>query len=80
MPGPYVDLTISTRRGHCKDMKRMTGTQARTAITMITSSFPQNVTIRATQKATIMAVIEMKSMEIPIISFVGKDLRKSCSA
>lgn len=80
MPGPQVEKKISTRRGNCNSMKRVTGIPERKTIGITICSFPSNRIIRAAQKATIMVAMEMKSVERPMISFVGKDLRKSCSA
>jgi hypothetical protein len=82
MPGPYVDMKISTSRGNCENMKRVSDwkTSTQNKWNGITSIIPSNITRRAAQKATIIAAIEMTSVERPIINFLGKDIRKSCSA
>jgi phosphoribosylformylglycinamidine (FGAM) synthase PurS component len=61
-------------------MNKVTGILARSTIGIITCNLPFNIIIRAAQKVTIMAAIEKKSMERPMINLVGKDLRKSSSA
>jgi phosphoribosylformylglycinamidine (FGAM) synthase PurS component len=75
-----VDTKISTRRGNCNIMKKVTGIVASSTIGIITCNLPSNIIIRASQKVTIMVAMEKKSVERPIINFLGKDLRKSSSA
>ncbi|ONI21703.1 hypothetical protein PRUPE_2G082400 [Prunus persica] len=73
-------MYISTRRGNCIQINKVTGTLA-TKIIGITIHDSSWITMkRAEEKATIMLAIEMNKVERPIIIFVGKDLRKSCSA
>jgi phosphoribosylformylglycinamidine (FGAM) synthase PurS component len=75
-----VDTKISTRRGNCNIMKKVTGIQATKTIGIIICNFPSTIIIRAAQKVTIMVAMEKKSVERPIINLVGKDLWKSSSA
>ncbi|KAJ6909143.1 hypothetical protein NC652_020194 [Populus alba x Populus x berolinensis] len=49
-------------------MKRVTAIPERKTIGI---SFPSNRIIRAAQKAAVMVAMEMKSVERPMISFVG---------
>ena len=82
MPGPYVEMKISTRRGNCSSTKRVTGTQASKMIGIITTLVdrPFSKIARAAQKAIIMVAIEKKRVERPIISFVGNRVRNLFSA
>ena len=80
IPGPYVDTKISTRRGNCKNMKKVTGMLASSTTGITTSNLPFSIIMRAAQKVTIMAAMDKKSVERPKINLVGKDLRKSSSA
>jgi phosphoribosylformylglycinamidine (FGAM) synthase PurS component len=80
IPGPYVDTKISTSRGNCSNMKKVTGIVASSTIGIIIFNLPSNIIIRAAQKVTVMVAIEKKSVERPIINLLGKDLRKSSSA
>lgn len=61
-------------------MKRVTGTLAKQITGMTIHECSRNITKRAAEKAIIIVAIEKKSVERPIIIFVGKDLRKSSSA
>ena len=82
MPGPYVEMKILTRRGNCNNANRVTGTQASKIIGIITTLVELffSKIARAAQKAIIMAAIEMKRVERPIISFVGNRVRNLFSA
>jgi hypothetical protein len=72
-------MKISTRRGNCSNIKRVTGIPASNETGMTTSNLPSITILRAAQKATIMAATEMKSVERPITNFLGNDIRKSFS-
>ena len=82
MPGPYVEMKISTRRGNCSSTKRVTGTHASKMTGIITTLVDRSFSERAmaAQKAIIMVAIEKKRVERPIISFVGNRVRNLFSA
>ena len=73
-------MVMSTRRGNCINTKRVTGTLAKQMTGMTIHDCSHSIRKRAAEKAVIMAAIEKKRVERPIIIFVGKDLRKSSSA
>ena len=82
MPGPYVEMKISTSNGNNSNAKRVTGILAsrmRGSITnLVECSFSQIA--RAALNDIIMAAIEKKRAERPIINFVGNRVRNLLSA
>ena len=73
-------MKMSTKRGNCIRAKKAIGILAKQTdrITIHNSSW--NIMERPAQKATIMAAMDRKRVERPIINFFGKDSRKSSSA
>ena len=80
IPGPYVDIKISTRRGNCSNMKKVIGMLASNTIEIRISILPFSIIMREAQKVTIMVAMDKKSVERLKINSVGTDLRKSFSA
>jgi hypothetical protein len=73
-------MNMSTRRGNCINMNRVIGTPAKQKTGMKIHDVPRSISKRAAEKAIIMAAIEKKRVERPMIIFLGKDSRKSSSA
>ena len=75
-------MKILTRRGNCSSANSVTGTQASKIIGIITTLVELSLSkiARAAQKAIIIAAIETKRVESPIISFVGSRVRNFTSA
>ena len=71
---------MSIRRRNCINVNRATGTPARQMTGMTVHDFPCRMMKRQAQKVIIMVAIEKIRVERPIIIFLGKDSRKSCSA
>lgn len=63
MPGPYVEMKISTKKGNCSSTNRVIGTQASKMIGIITTLVELLLSkiAKATQKAIIMVAIEKKN-------------------
>ncbi|KAK4593440.1 hypothetical protein RGQ29_017519 [Quercus rubra] len=73
-------MAMATRRGNCINTKRVIGILAKQIIGLKIHDFSCSIRKRAAEKAIIMATIEKKRVERPIIIFLGKGSRKSSSA
>ncbi|KAG2669398.1 hypothetical protein I3760_14G033100 [Carya illinoinensis] len=73
-------MIISTRRGNCINIKRVTGTLAKQIIGITIHDWSRSMSKRVAENAIIMVAIEKKMVKRPIIIFLGKDLRKSSFA
>ncbi|KAK4593433.1 hypothetical protein RGQ29_017514 [Quercus rubra] len=71
---------MATRRGNCINTKRVIGILAKQMTGLKIHDCSCSIRKRAAEKAIIMAAIEKKRVERPIIIFLGKDSRKSSSA
>jgi hypothetical protein len=49
IPGPYVDMKISTRRGNCSNIKRVAGIPASKETGMTAPSLPSITILKAAQ-------------------------------
>ncbi|KAG6628863.1 hypothetical protein CIPAW_14G042000 [Carya illinoinensis] len=71
---------MSIRRRNCTNTNRMMGIPANPMIGTTIKYFPLNMSKRAIEKAIIIVAIEKKRAKMPMIIFLGKDVRKSSSA
>ena len=71
---------MATRRGNCINTIRVTGILAKKITGSKIHDCPRSISKSAAEKAVIMARIENKRVEKPIINFLGKDFRKASSA
>jgi len=73
-------MAMTTRRGNCINTKRVIGILAKQMTGLKIHDCSCSIRKRAAEKAVIMAAIEKKRVERPIIIFLGNDSRKSSSA
>ena len=73
-------MAMVTRRGNCINTKRVIGILAKQMTGLKIHDCSCSISKSAAEKVVIMATIEKKRVESPIIIFLGKDSRKSISA